>query len=724
VLPHDRAAAPALLPLPRVEGGRQAAERQGHRGERPAAPAALRRLHRPALRRAAPQGPEGPLPGSLLACPVAGIRRAAASSPGGPPGSAAARRPAARRCSAPSPASRSSATTPSSSTTRCTAAWRASTCPRASRWAAAAHPLQGAAGCGVCRRCLRAGELASPPALTPARPPAAAAPRPALPAGAVRQRAARARRPGAGLGAAQRQDGRHGAHAAGGARAWQGPGRPRGARAPASLTLLRWGFPGALWRAQLPGAGLQGCAGRGPWGRASATTLRRRLQVLYTATSDRIVIVSNYTQVHALAPGGLVAGGSPRGPARPLAGSRTALPTRLAPKPSSFKLRRPSRSPRPLQTLDLFASLCRERGYPFLRLDGSTSINKRQKLVQQFNDPQQKQFVFLLSSKAGGCGLNLIGAAARALLRRQPACCAAGGALLRASLLRRQLMLPAATPPPAGANRLILFDPDWNPANDKQAAARVRAGRLNPRPPLAHPCLRFPRSSAARTQHHHPASSPPSVAPLHCAPQVWRDGQRKRVFVYRFLTTGTIEEKVFQRQISKEGLQSVVGGCRAAEAAATAAAGALEQGRRQQLPGGQRAPPGACGRLAPGPRRPRADPSPPPGRAGGQGGQGGRQPDERRGAARAVQPAPRDAVRHLRHHRQQRGLGARWAAAARGGRDARPCPPERSPSGPSAPSAACLPFDLTPLRRGRGPHPAAAGGQPCRGGPQALWLAL
>jgi hypothetical protein len=66
-----------------------------------------------------------------------------------------------------------------------------------------------------------------------------------------------------------------------------------------------------------------------------------------------------------------------------------------------------------LQTLDLFASLCRERSYPFLRLDGSTSINKRQKLVQQFNDPQQRQFVFLLSSKAGGCGLNLIGGPGR-----------------------------------------------------------------------------------------------------------------------------------------------------------------------------------------------------------------------------------------------------------------------------------------------------------------------
>ncbi|CAL9045906.1 unnamed protein product [Musa banksii] len=122
------------------------------------------------------------------------------------------------------------------------------------------------------------------------------------------------------------------------------------------------------------------------------------------------------------------------------------------------------------QTLDLFAQLCRERRYPFLRLDGTTSIGKRQKLVNRFNDPSKDEFLFLLSSKAGGCGLNLI-----------------------------------------GGNRLVLFDPDWNPANDKQAAARV-----------------------------------------------WRDGQKKRVYIYRFLTTGTIEEKVYQRQMSKEGLQKVI----------------------------------------------------------------------------------------------------------------------------------------------------------------------
>ncbi|CAB9516608.1 DNA repair and recombination protein RAD54-like (Fragment) [Seminavis robusta] len=122
------------------------------------------------------------------------------------------------------------------------------------------------------------------------------------------------------------------------------------------------------------------------------------------------------------------------------------------------------------QTLDLIGRMCRESSWGFCRLDGSISMKKRQKMVDEFNDPSSSLIAFLLSSKAGGCGLNLI-----------------------------------------GGNRLVLFDPDWNPAVDKQAAARC-----------------------------------------------WRDGQKKRCFTYRFLATGTVEEKIFQRQLSKEGLQSVV----------------------------------------------------------------------------------------------------------------------------------------------------------------------
>ena len=122
------------------------------------------------------------------------------------------------------------------------------------------------------------------------------------------------------------------------------------------------------------------------------------------------------------------------------------------------------------QTLDLFEKLCRTRGYGSLRLDGTMNVNKRSKLVDKFNNPDGEEFVFLLSSKAGGCGLNLI-----------------------------------------GANRLVLFDPDWNPAADQQALARV-----------------------------------------------WRDGQKKDCFVYRFIATGSIEEKIFQRQSHKQSLSSCV----------------------------------------------------------------------------------------------------------------------------------------------------------------------
>jgi DNA repair and recombination RAD54-like protein len=85
------------------------------------------------------------------------------------------------------------------------------------------------------------------------------------------------------------------------------------------------------------------------------------------------------------------------------------------------------------QTMDFFEKLCQLRNYGFTRLDGSMAIKKRMKVVDKFNDPTNRhEFIFMLSSKAGGCGLNLI-----------------------------------------GANRLIMFDPDWNPANDAQAMARV-----------------------------------------------------------------------------------------------------------------------------------------------------------------------------------------------------------------------------------------------------------
>jgi DNA repair and recombination RAD54-like protein len=61
-------------------------------------------------------------------------------------------------------------------------------------------------------------------------------------------------------------------------------------------------------------------------------------------------------------------------------------------------------------TIPFDVSNLRVARYDYFRLDGSMTITKRQKLVDQFNNPDGKEFIFLLSSKAGGCGINLIGA--------------------------------------------------------------------------------------------------------------------------------------------------------------------------------------------------------------------------------------------------------------------------------------------------------------------------
>ncbi len=84
-------------------------------------------------------------------------------------------------------------------------------------------------------------------------------------------------------------------------------------------------------------------------------------------------------------------------------------------------------------TLDLLQTLLTSLSLPFLRLDGSTPSGKRQILVDDFNRSSSTAvFAFLLSAKAGGMGLNLI-----------------------------------------GASRLVLFDVDWNPAVEEQAMARI-----------------------------------------------------------------------------------------------------------------------------------------------------------------------------------------------------------------------------------------------------------
>jgi SNF2 family DNA or RNA helicase len=106
------------------------------------------------------------------------------------------------------------------------------------------------------------------------------------------------------------------------------------------------------------------------------------------------------------------------------------------------------------QMLDLVERHVSGQGYTYLRMDGTTPVRDRQSLVDAFNS-NPRWFVFLLTTKVGGVGVNLI-----------------------------------------GANRVLIYDPDWNPSTDLQARERA-----------------------------------------------WRLGQRRHVTIYRLITTGTIEEK-------------------------------------------------------------------------------------------------------------------------------------------------------------------------------------
>lgn len=52
--------------------------------------------------------------------------------------------------------------------------------------------------------------------------------------------------------------------------------------------------------------------------------------------------------------------------------------------------------------------LCKSEGYTFLRLDGKTAKNQRQKMVERFAEQDAVDSnIFLISTKAGGTGLNL-----------------------------------------------------------------------------------------------------------------------------------------------------------------------------------------------------------------------------------------------------------------------------------------------------------------------------
>lgn len=139
------------------------------------------------------------------------------------------------------------------------------------------------------------------------------------------------------------------------------------------------------------------------------------------------------------------------------------------------------------------------------------SITKRQKLVDQFNNPEGKEFIFLLSSKAGGCGINLIGA--NRLILFDP------GMYLRSSQILRQ-------------NSHIIYVLQIGiqlPINKLSLECGVMDKRKNV-------------GQLALASHEN-----------QCLTTRVRTG-----FVYRFISTGTIEEKIFQRQANKQALSSAV----------------------------------------------------------------------------------------------------------------------------------------------------------------------
>lgn len=82
--------------------------------------------------------------------------------------------------------------------------------------------------------------------------------------------------------------------------------------------------------------------------------------------------------------------------------------------------------------LDILEDFLDLRGYDYCRIDGSTHQEERELEIEAFNAPQSKKFVFLLSTRAGGLGINL-----------------------------------------ATADTVVLFDSDWNPQMDLQAMDRA-----------------------------------------------------------------------------------------------------------------------------------------------------------------------------------------------------------------------------------------------------------
>ncbi|KAG5641118.1 hypothetical protein DXG03_005971 [Asterophora parasitica] len=130
------------------------------------------------------------------------------------------------------------------------------------------------------------------------------------------------------------------------------------------------------------------------------------------------------------------------------------------------------------RVLDILEDYCLFRQYKYCRIDGGTAHDDRIVAIDEYNKPDSEKFIFLLTTRAGGLGINL-----------------------------------------TTADIVVLYDSDWNPQADLQAMDRAH-----------------------------------------------RIGQTKQVYVFRFITEGSVEERMLERAAQKLRLDQLV----------------IQQGRTQQ----------------------------------------------------------------------------------------------------------------------------------------------
>ncbi|KAI0005017.1 SNF2 family DNA-dependent ATPase [Russula compacta] len=120
--------------------------------------------------------------------------------------------------------------------------------------------------------------------------------------------------------------------------------------------------------------------------------------------------------------------------------------------------------------LDILEDYCLFRGYKYCRIDGGTAHEDRIAAIDEYNRPGSEKFIFLLTTRAGGLGINL-----------------------------------------TTADIVVLYDSDWNPQADLQAMDRAH-----------------------------------------------RIGQTKQVYVFRFITEESVEERMLERGAQKLRLDQLV----------------------------------------------------------------------------------------------------------------------------------------------------------------------